>query len=140
MIILDTDHVSFLQWDGEPAERLRQRLQNAGDDWIGVTAITLEEQSRGVISKLGQCKKISDQPKYYARLSSVFRFFGRWKFAEFDDESAELFVELRKTCSSVGKSDLKIASVAIVNDALLLTANARDFDKVPGLRHENWLN
>lgn len=137
MIILDTDHVSILQWEGEPAERLRQRLQNAGDEWIGVTAITLEEQSRGVISRLGQCKKTRDQPKYYARLSSIFRFFGRWKFAEFDDESAERFDELRKTCRSVGKSDLKIASIAIVNDSLLLTANARDFEKVPGLRFES---
>jgi predicted nucleic acid-binding protein len=35
--------------------------------------------------------------------------------------------------------DLKIASIALVNDALLLTANSRDFEKVPGLQFENWL-
>ncbi len=35
--------------------------------------------------------------------------------------------------------DLKIASVALVNEALLLTANRKDFEKVPGLRFENWL-
>lgn len=35
--------------------------------------------------------------------------------------------------------DLKIASIALNHDALLLTANVRDFDQVPGLRTENWL-
>jgi tRNA(fMet)-specific endonuclease VapC len=36
--------------------------------------------------------------------------------------------------------DLKIAAIALVNDALLLTANLRDFERVPRLRIENWLN
>jgi len=35
--------------------------------------------------------------------------------------------------------DLKIASIALVNDALLVTANLRDFSQVPELRCENWL-
>jgi predicted nucleic acid-binding protein len=34
---------------------------------------------------------------------------------------------------------LKIAATALVNDALLLSANLRDFQKVPNLRVENWL-
>jgi predicted nucleic acid-binding protein len=34
---------------------------------------------------------------------------------------------------------LKIASIALVIDALLVTANLRDFSLVPGLRCENWL-
>ena len=35
--------------------------------------------------------------------------------------------------------DLKIAAIALVNDALLLSGNLRDFRQVPGLRVENWL-
>ena len=54
-------------------------------------------------------------------------------------EAAKQFVAIRKVCRKVGSSDLKIASIALVNDALLLTANTRDFEKVPGLRYENWL-
>jgi tRNA(fMet)-specific endonuclease VapC len=34
---------------------------------------------------------------------------------------------------------LKIAAIAIANDALLLSANLRDFEQVPGLRVEDWL-
>ena len=33
----------------------------------------------------------------------------------------------------------QITSIAIASNALLLTANRRDFEKVPGLRFENWL-
>jgi len=34
---------------------------------------------------------------------------------------------------------LKIACIALVHDATLLTRNAADFAQVPGLRFENWL-
>ncbi|HLN27842.1 MAG TPA: hypothetical protein VK395_08865 [Gemmataceae bacterium] len=40
----------------------------------------------------------------------------------------------------MGTMDLKIAAVALVNNALLLSANLRDFRRVPGLRTENWLD
>ena len=139
MIILDTDHVSILQWEDQPAEQLRERLVDAIDDWIGTTSVTLEEQTRAIITKLGQCKKTADQPKYYRRLASTYRFFGRWNFVDFDDEAARQFDILRKSCRKLGSSDLKIASIALVNGALLLTANTRDFENVPGLRFENWL-
>lgn len=139
MIILDTDHVSILQVGNELAEKLRTRLTESLDGWIGTTSVTLEEQSRAIITKLGQCRLAADQPKYYHRLISTYRFFGRWNFADFDDDAASQYDKLRKACRTIGSSDLKIASIALVNDALLLTANTRDFEKVPDLRFENWL-
>ena len=36
--------------------------------------------------------------------------------------------------------DLKIASICIAHDALLLTRNLVDFEKVPRLKVENWLD
>ena len=36
--------------------------------------------------------------------------------------------------------DLKIAAVTLADDALLLTANRTDFQQVPGLRFENWMD
>jgi tRNA(fMet)-specific endonuclease VapC len=35
---------------------------------------------------------------------------------------------------------MKIACIALVHDALLLRANRQDFEQVPGLRFENWLD
>ena len=36
--------------------------------------------------------------------------------------------------------DLKIASIALANDATLLTRNTNDFRRVPGLRIADWLS
>lgn len=36
--------------------------------------------------------------------------------------------------------DLKIAAICIAHDAMLLSRNLVDFEKVPGLRVENWLD
>ena len=38
----------------------------------------------------------------------------------------------------IGTMDLRIAAIAIAQDALLLSKNLTDFRKVPGLRVEDW--
>ncbi len=35
--------------------------------------------------------------------------------------------------------DLRIAAIALTNNALLLSADLDDFERVPGLKVENWL-
>jgi predicted nucleic acid-binding protein len=36
--------------------------------------------------------------------------------------------------------DLKIAAICLAHDSMLLTRNLSDFDGIPGLRVENWLD
>jgi tRNA(fMet)-specific endonuclease VapC len=57
----------------------------------------------------------------------------------FDEAAAQEFERLRKLRVRIGTMDLKIAAIALANDALLLSANLRDFKKVPGLRIESWI-
>ena len=52
MIILDTDHVSLLQWGGEGAAEILQRMEAEGVSTPTTTIITYEEQIRGWMSKL----------------------------------------------------------------------------------------
>ncbi|OYV73855.1 MAG: hypothetical protein B7Z74_03225 [Deltaproteobacteria bacterium 21-66-5] len=62
-----------------------------------------------------------------------------WEIVAFDERAAEQFTGLRRQRLRIGTMDLKIASIALVDDATLVTANLRDFSQVPGLRCENWL-
>lgn len=57
----------------------------------------------------------------------------------FNETSAEEFRRLRRERIRIASTDLKIASIALVNNATLVSANLRDFEKVPGLRVEDWL-
>jgi tRNA(fMet)-specific endonuclease VapC len=38
----------------------------------------------------------------------------------------------------IGTQDLKIASVALANNLILLTRNRRDFGRIPGLMLDDW--
>ena len=55
----------------------------------------------------------------------------------FDAKAGLVFEQLRKARNQVGVMYLKIASIAIANDATLLTRNLVDFGKIPGLRAED---
>jgi tRNA(fMet)-specific endonuclease VapC len=66
-------------------------------------------------------------------------FLGDWTIVEWDDPSAAAFRRLRAGGVRIGTQDLKIAATAITHDALLPSANLRDFEQVPGLNAEDWL-
>ena len=61
MIILDTDHVTILQFPQNPhCEELANRLDAANDE-IVLTVITVEEQMRGWLAKINQAKYPEEQ-------------------------------------------------------------------------------
>jgi len=51
--------------------------------------------------------------------------------------AADRFDGLRRQRIGIGSMDLKIASIALINEALLVTSNLRDFSLVPELRCES---
>jgi tRNA(fMet)-specific endonuclease VapC len=75
----------------------------------------------------------------YDRLQKLLHFLSGFSLIEFDKNAAAEFVRLRKAKVRIGTMDLKIACIALVHEALLLSANLRDFQQVPGLRVEDWL-
>ena len=140
MIILDTDHIVTLKHENDPHwNTLTTNLVSSADQDFATTAITVEEQNRGWLALINRYTDVHKQIPAYARLIELFRFFANWRIMAFDEAAADEFVHLRKERIRIGTHDLKIASIALVNDATLLSANLRDFEQVPGLRVENWL-
>jgi tRNA(fMet)-specific endonuclease VapC len=58
---------------------------------------------------------------------------------DFDSKAADHFSKYRKARVRVATMDLKIAAIAISVGAILLSANLRDFQLVPGLDVQDWL-
>ena len=56
----------------------------------------------------------------------------------FDCKAAVKFSQLRKMYPRLGKMDLKIAAISLVNGATLLSRNLSDFGKIENLSVEDW--
>lgn len=140
MIILDTDHLSILEYpESSQYEALTAALSRSSDPTIAATAISVEEEFRGWSAAIRRARNVHGQILYYTRLIGLVRFFSNWQILPFNEPAADRFEDLRKQRIRVGTQDLKIASIALEENALLLSANLRDFERVPGLRVENWL-
>src|SRR5258708_1203346 len=140
MIILDTDHFSVYPFTQTPAPQLlRSRLEASDDPTITKTIVTFEEQMRGWMARINREHDPLQQVSLYARLMRLADLLRAWPIIPYDERSAAEFVRLRRQHRRIGSQDLKIASIAIANGALLLSANLRDFQQISGLRVENWL-
>jgi tRNA(fMet)-specific endonuclease VapC len=140
VILLDTDHINVLQAQGSGAAALVGNMAISSDQDFATTAITVEEQMRGWLALIHRLNDVDRQIPAYERLIGLFDFFARWQIVPFDSSAAEHFKRLRKQQVRIGTMDVKIAATALACDALLLSANLRDFQQVPDLRVENWLD
>ena len=140
MILLDTDHLTILSYADAPrAHALDTRLKNSADREIGTTIISVEEQWRGWFAVIARHRDVRRQVKPYHELVDLHAFLSGWSILPFDEAAADRFEQLRASGVRIVSMDLKIASIALVHGALVLSANLQDFHKVPGLRVENWL-
>ena len=141
MIVLDTDHLTPLKYTtGEQSVRLRARLADAAarGGRFGPTVVSVEEQFKGWLACLARERQPRRLVGPYRDLAALIEFFGGFPIAQFTDAAADLFAGFGAV--HIKATDRKIAAIALANDALLLTANRRDFEQVPGLRFENWMD
>ncbi|MHB1423255.1 MAG: type II toxin-antitoxin system VapC family toxin [Gemmataceae bacterium] len=139
MVILDTDHMSLLEWSGSPpTQKLETRLRQLNPDEICTTVISYEEQFRGWMNMLAKATKQKDQIEIYRRLKNQLNNYCRLIVLTFDDHAAVEFARLRKDMPRLGTMDLKIAAIALAQNATLLSRNRRDFGQIAGLQLEDW--
>jgi tRNA(fMet)-specific endonuclease VapC len=140
MMLLDTDHINVLtNQESQQRAHLWARMQAAGESLFATTAISVEEQVRGWLALINRTGDVMKQVPYYDRFVQLFSFFSHWIIVPFDEQAAGEFKRLRQKRIRIATMDLKIASVALVHNASVLSANLRDFRQVPGLHVESWL-
>jgi tRNA(fMet)-specific endonuclease VapC len=74
----------------------------------------------------------------YEKLGEILRSFGKMNVLPFDREAQARFSEYRKQKLRIGTMDLRIACIANLTGAVLLSRNLRDFRQVPGMKVEDW--
>jgi tRNA(fMet)-specific endonuclease VapC len=139
MIVLDTDHVSLLEWgSGAAGQRLLARLRTLAPDEAVTTIITFEEQTRGWLAYSARARWLTQQVEAYRRLKRHLDLYRTIPVLEFDAQAAAEFQRLKRSRLRIGTMDLKIAAIVLAHDAVLLARNLADFSRVPGLRVEVW--
>jgi tRNA(fMet)-specific endonuclease VapC len=135
LYVLDTDTLTLFQ-QGHPKVREHAGAVPAAE--IAVSVLSVEEQLSGWYTELRQAKRPDRLAWAYRRLAQNVRFLSRLQILDFDEAAIARYDDLRQQKSKIGRTDLQIAAVALQNDAILVTANLRDFKRIPGLRIEDW--
>jgi len=128
--MLDTDPCASILRRSSPT--LLQRIQAVPLQQQFVSVITLAELLYGV--------QVSSKKK--ANRAAVDVLMRHLAVMEWSREAAEHYAEIRadlkKKGRLIGPNDLLIAAHARSLGAVVVTNNVKDFDRVKGLKVENW--
>jgi tRNA(fMet)-specific endonuclease VapC len=133
--VLDTDHVSLLQ-RGHPVVITKVAAVNPSE--IVVTIITIVEQMYGRLDVIKRAKSKQELITAYALLKETFNRLCQANILDFNEAAFDIYNELQKAKIRVGTQDLRIAAIALSVNAIVVTRNRKDFEKVPGLKIVDW--
>jgi tRNA(fMet)-specific endonuclease VapC len=126
--LLDTNHLSLLVND--PNGRCAQRIRRAADQAF-TSVIVVAEIRFGLASRPSHhLRELSEAVIASIRIEA-------WD-SPADVHYGEIRAFLQRNGTPIGTNDLFIAAHALALDATLVTANEREFRRVPNLRVENW--
>jgi tRNA(fMet)-specific endonuclease VapC len=137
--VLDTNHYTEMIDGSTFGFNLMERA-NARKADIFTSVITAQEVTQGWLAEINRRKAGPEQLQAYTQFLNNLSAFSRLVILPFDDTAANIFLNLQRQALRVGSMDLKIAAICLAHDATVLTRNLVDFEKVPGLRVENWLD
>ena len=138
MLILDTDHLTAIDRANEPGARLQRRLEGQQDK-ASTIIISISEQLRGLMALIASAKTDAVVVANFGRLARKLDRLHEYPILNWTFAATAVYAGLQRDRVRVGTMDLRIASIAMANNATLLSRNLRDFQRVPGLRVEDWL-
>lgn len=111
---------------------MRERLSSLKTDDVAISSVTGAELMFGVIKSGSQRNR-----------DALEKFLAAIKVIPFDASAMPSYGLLRshleKAGTPIGAMDMLIAAQALALDSCLVTNNLREFQRVPGLRLENWV-
>lgn len=131
--LLDSNILSdMMRFPAGPAmQTLESRSAEAGNKFVTSVMVACE-------LRYGAVKKNS--AKLAQRLDEVLASISVLSLdREIEQHYASIRADLERRGEPIGQNDLLIAAHALALDAVLVTDNVREFERVKGLRVENWL-
>ena len=139
MFLLDTDHTAVLQRPALPEHgRLQQRMALHPPSAFFCSVVSFHEQVLGANQYVSRAQAPAGVVHGYSLLGMVLDTFAQAQVLPFDRPAANVFDSLRAQRVRIGTMDLRIASIALSRNLVVLTRNMRDFNQVPGLTVQDW--
>jgi tRNA(fMet)-specific endonuclease VapC len=113
-------------------ERLRQRFNRHGEQ-LSISSIALGELRFGAEKSARREENLHEVELFAARVNVLP--FGSTAAAHY----GEIRAELERAGKPIGVHDMLIGAHARSEGLTLVTGNRREFDRITGLRVENWL-
>jgi len=135
LYVLDTDHVSLSQREHVA---VLQRMVEVSKNFLAVTIVTVEEQIKGRFKLIKRASKGQQLVQAYTDLQATLAYFNTIKVLPFNETANAYYETLRQQKIRIGTQDLRIASIVLSSNGILVTRNRKDFSKVPDLAMEDW--
>ncbi len=129
--IIDTNIITAIMKNNEKVKRRAQEAILTGDD-VFINGISYYEIKRGLLAK--DARK---QLLFFDKLCKEYGLILLDNQSIFD-RAAEIYAELQQKGELIEDADILIASIADTRNFTLVSDDS-DFDKIQGLRVENWL-
>jgi tRNA(fMet)-specific endonuclease VapC len=128
---MDTNIITAIMKSNEKVKRRAQETILLGDD-IFINGVSYYEIKRGLLAK--DARK---QLQFFDQLCKEYGLVLLDNQAIFD-RAAEIYAELQRKGELIGDADILIAAITDTRNFTLVSDDG-DFDKIQGLRVENWL-
>ena len=113
-------------------QKIEQKFRTLTPADIGICSIVKAELFFGARHSTNIAQNLERLKLFFEPLTSL----------PFDDRSAEEYGQIREdltaTGNSIGPNDLLIAAIARAHDITLVTHNLKEFNRITGLRVEDW--
>lgn len=131
--LLDTNIISAILKENEKVKKSVQKAIREGKE-ILIDGISYYEIKRGLLS--------ANATNQLDRFNLLCKRFGLiWlETQSIFDTAAEIYADLQQKGKLIEDADILIASVVKTWELILVTDNTRHFQRIQGLRMENWLS
>lgn len=130
--LLDTNICIYLTKNQN--QKLKQRFENLAQGEVVMSVITFGELQFGA-QKSTKCDQVLQMLNQLTLAIPVLQMT-----AEVSVHYGEIRAYLEKQGTPIGNNDLWIAAHARAISLVLVTNNMREFERVPSLKSENWVN
>lgn len=134
LYVLDTDHLSLY---GRNHPQVITQLQ-ANLEKVATTAINIEEQVKGRLAQVAEAKDGVALINAYQRLVETVMLLSEFQVLQYNQNACAIHQSLKAQRIRVGTQDLRIASITLAHNRILVTRNLQDFKKVPNLVIQDW--